>query len=162
MQSIINAGIQKCFGLHENIQASIFRRCLRLIWLFMLFSAARLSPPVRESLWDRHWVAMTTVFVLRLAGRLPRQQPRRAASTAGEGAPPPSPPRGRLSSARKVPRSDATGGRRGSRGRRRRRGGSETSSTSLSPRTASSGPPFASPLMPTGSLMKRDVPHPTR
>lgn len=89
-----------------------------------------------KSLWDRHRVAMTTVFVLWLVGRLLRQQPRRAESTAGEGAPPPSLPRGRLSSAQKVPRSDATGGRRGSRGRRRRRGGPETSSTSLSLRTA--------------------------
>lgn len=105
---------------------------------------------------------MTTVFVLRLAGRLPRQQPQRVGSTAGEGAPPPSPPRERRSSARKVPKSDATGGRRGSRGRRRRRGGSATSSTSLSQRTASSAPPSASLLMPTGFLMRRDVPRPTR
>ena len=43
----------KCFGLHENIQASIFRRRLRLIWFFMLLllllSAARLSPPLQST-----------------------------------------------------------------------------------------------------------------
>lgn len=54
LMSNINAGIQKCFGLHENNQASIFRRCLRLVWLSMPLppppppplSAARLSPPL--------------------------------------------------------------------------------------------------------------------
>lgn len=44
----------KCFGLHENIQASIFRRRLRLIWFFMLLlllllSAARLFPPLQST-----------------------------------------------------------------------------------------------------------------
>lgn len=40
-----------CFSSHVNIHASIFRRCLRLIWLFVLLpllSAASLSPPLQS------------------------------------------------------------------------------------------------------------------
>lgn len=38
-----------CFGSHVNIHASIFRRCLRLIWFFvLLLSAASLSPPLQS------------------------------------------------------------------------------------------------------------------
>lgn len=120
------------------------------------------SIPVYESLWDRQIVAMPTVFVLWLGSRLLRQQPQRAVSTVGEEASPLSLHQGHLSSAQKVPRNDATGGRRGSRGRKKRREGPEISSTSLSLRTASRDPVSASPSMQIDFLMKRDAPHPTR
>lgn len=120
------------------------------------------STPVGKSLWDRQEVAMTTMFVLWLVGRLLQQQLQRVVSTVEEGAPPLSLPQGCLSSAPKVPRSDVTGAKRGSRGKRRRREEPKISSTNLSLRTVSRGQASASPSTQTDFPMRSDAPHPTR
>lgn len=158
-----------CFGFHVNIHASIFRRCQAYLALHAAAGAlscqAFSSTPVVESLWDRKEVAMTTMFVLWLVGRLlQQQQPQRAVNTVEEGTPPLSLPQGCLSSAQKVPRNDVTGEKRGSRGkrRRRRREKPKISSTSLSLRTAWRDQASASLSTQTDFPMRSDAPHPTR
>lgn len=107
------------------------------------------------------WLPLTTVLVLWLVCRLPRQQQQRVGSTAGGGACQRKAPPGGPDSAPRALKSEGIGGRKENKGKKKRKP-IRKSSISLLQRTALDGLDFDSPSMPTDSHMRRNVPLQTR